>query len=166
MSVAPPANDAPDTPPTPRTWAGGFSKWLARYHTSWSCLALLGCLAGVLPAWTFTSVKMMLLTASVGGGYIAHYGPKRFAIKDTFPVDLELQGLTLHVADLMTHHVPFLYALVTLPAGGGTYVYWATVYAYYKFHWKDLYKLYMLTVIDAALILLVSTGAATLLFVR
>lgn len=165
MSEVPQQDKAAPVPPK-RTWVGGFANWLARYYTSWSCLALLGCLAGILPIWTFTSVKMMLLTSAVGGGYIAHYGPKRRVIKDTFPVDVELQGLTLHVVDLMTHHVPFFYSLVALPGGGGTYVYWATVYAYYKFHFQNLYKLYLITVIDAALILLVSTGAATLLFIR
>lgn len=155
-----------DHPQPKRTWVGGFGRWLARYYTSWSWLGFLGCLAGLLPPWTYTSVKMMLLTAAVGGAYIAHYSPKKLVIKNTFPVDIELQGLTLHVADLVTHHVPFFYALVKLPSGGGAYLYWAANYAYYKLYYRDLYQLYSITIIDAALILLVSTGAATLVFVR
>jgi hypothetical protein len=147
-------------PPNP----GGLVPWFVRYYTSWSCLALLGCVAGILPEWTFTSVKMMLLTSVVGGTYIAHFGPKRFIMKDVFPVDIELEGLGLYAAGFAAHQAPFLYALAALPAGGGAYLYWASAYAYYKLFFQDLYSLYFLTAIDAALILLVSTGAATLLF--
>ena len=73
--------------------------------------------AGYLPVMFGNSVLLMLVMSSMGGFYIANIHPKKLVV-ETFPVIIRLEGKTLNLIDLLTHHLPLLYGLAVIERTG------------------------------------------------
>ena len=87
-------------------WFLGFLKLCILYYTNWTLLLFLLWYLGLWHPFFDNTLSMMLLTSSVGGGYITYIHPKKVFIT-CFPVDIKLEGKLLMFLDLLTHHLPF-----------------------------------------------------------
>ena len=96
-----------------QAWLRGLYVLLTTYYTSWSNAAFLIYQSGYLHPSLGTSVKLMLMTSSVGGAYITYIFPRAIHVKDVFPVDIALRGWMLQVGDCVSHHLPLIIMLVS-----------------------------------------------------
>ena len=89
-------------------WVTGAARMMVLYYTHWSNTGFLLLNLGLLPPAATNTVHMMLITSSMGGFYVCHIHPRRIVVTDVFPRDIALHGLTLHLGDILTHHMPLI----------------------------------------------------------
>lgn len=91
-----------------RAWLRGFCVLLWNYYTVWTNAVFLLYQTGYLHPCLGTSVKLMLMTTSVGGAYVTYVSPRVLVVKGVFPVDIVMQGWALQAGDFFSHHLPLL----------------------------------------------------------
>lgn len=88
-------------------WIYGICKWYTRY---WTCFSLTWFIFHHL-CWfpvLNTSLCLALSISSVGGFWIA-FIKRKLIIRECFPVDIYLSGISLYVIDFFTHHLPLYF---------------------------------------------------------
>lgn len=106
---------------------------MTTYYTVWTNVAFLLLRLGYLHPCLGTSVKLMLMTSSVGGFYITYIYPGEIAVRGVFPMDIVMRGWVLRIGDLVSHQLPFLLALISPQKDGeaGSKIPYLLVLAFY-----------------------------------
>ena len=89
-----------------RAWLRGLYVLCTSYYTVWTNAVFLLYHTGYLHPSLGTSVKLMLMTTSVGGFHITYVSPRILVVKGVFPVDIVMQGWALQAGDFFSHHLP------------------------------------------------------------
>lgn len=100
-----------------KKWITGTFLWFYSFFTVWGLCLFFGIYFNILPSYLSNSVKAALILSSVGGFYITFIKPKMLHIP-FFPIPITVKGIPLIIADLLTHHLPTVYALLYFPNEG------------------------------------------------